>query len=72
MTDRLKILFAQQNPTVGDVAGNADLLRQARADGAEKGADLVVSSELMITGYPLIILGFLFSLLSISAITPKT
>ncbi len=52
MTDRLKILFAQQNPTVGDVAGNADLLRQARADGAARGADLVVSSELMITGYP--------------------
>ncbi|MCH8182134.1 MAG: NAD+ synthase [Proteobacteria bacterium] len=52
MTDRLKILIAQQNPTVGDVAGNADLLRRARAEGAALGADLVVSSELVITGYP--------------------
>ena len=52
MTDRLKILIAQQNPTVGDVAGNADLLRAARAEAAAAGADLVVSSELVITGYP--------------------
>ena len=52
MTDRLKILIAQQNPTVGDVAGNADLLRRVRTEGAALGADLVVSSELVITGYP--------------------
>ena len=52
MTDQLKILLAQQNPTVGDVAGNIGLLRRARAEGAAAGADLVVSSELIVTGYP--------------------
>ena len=52
MTDALTILLAQQNPTVGDVAGNADLLREARAKAAPSGADLVVSSELFLSGYP--------------------
>ena len=52
MTDRLKILLAQLNPTVGDLAGNTGLLRRARAEGAAAGADLVVSSELIVSGYP--------------------
>lgn len=50
MTDTLKIALAQLNPKVGDIAGNAALVREARA--AAKGADLVLFSELFIVGYP--------------------
>lgn len=52
MTDTLKIALAQLNPTVGDIGGNAGKLRAARADAAAAGADLVVTSELVICGYP--------------------
>jgi len=48
----LKIALAQLNPVVGDLAGNADKLRAARQQAARRGADLVVLSELFITGYP--------------------
>src|SRR5712691_2203614 len=50
--DRLAIAVAQLNPTVGDVAGNADKARAARAEAAAQGADLVVFPELFIAGYP--------------------
>ncbi|HEX6001714.1 MAG TPA: NAD+ synthase [Hyphomicrobiaceae bacterium] len=50
--DTLKIALAQLNPVVGDLAGNAAKLRAARAEAADKGADLVVYPELFITGYP--------------------
>jgi NAD+ synthase len=52
ITDTLKIALAQLNPTVGDLAGNADKLRAARVQAAAMGADLVVFPELFITGYP--------------------
>ncbi len=52
MTDVLKIALAQLNPCVGDLAGNAELLRLARAEAAAAGADLVLTSELMLVGYP--------------------
>jgi NAD+ synthase len=48
----LTIAFAQVNPIVGDVAGNAALVRRARDEGAAQGADLVVFSELVLVGYP--------------------
>jgi NAD+ synthase len=50
--DRLAIAVAQVNPIVGDVAGNADKARRARATAAADGADLVVFPELYISGYP--------------------
>ncbi len=50
MTDRLSIAIAQIDPTVGDVAGNADRIRRARAEA--EGADLVVFPELVLSGYP--------------------
>ena len=50
MTDRLSIAIAQIDPTVGDVAGNADRIRRARAKAG--GADLVVFPELVLSGYP--------------------
>ena len=52
MTHELKIALAQINPTVGDVAGNLALLRKARATAAAKGADLVLTTELVMSGYP--------------------
>src|SRR5438477_6803739 len=50
--DRLAITIAQLNPIVGDIAGNADRARSARAKAAAHGADLLVLSELFICGYP--------------------
>src|SRR5438105_8318222 len=47
--DRLAIAVAQLNPTVGDIAGNAEKVRHARA--LAKDADLVVFPELFISGY---------------------
>ncbi len=52
MTDSLRIVLAQLNPVVGDIAGNAGRLETARAEAAAKGADLVVFPELFICGYP--------------------
>ena len=49
-TKSLKIIMAQLNPTVGAVAANADLLRACRASHAD--ADVIVASELFLTGYP--------------------
>ena len=52
MSKNLKILAAQLNPVVGDIAGNLVLARAAHADATAKGADLVVLSEHFILGYP--------------------
>ncbi|HYY37575.1 MAG TPA: nitrilase-related carbon-nitrogen hydrolase, partial [Xanthobacteraceae bacterium] len=51
-TDRLAVAIGQLNPTVGDITGNADKARRARADAARAGADLVALSELFLSGYP--------------------
>src|SRR5437660_8496437 len=50
--DRLAIALAQLNPTVGDVAGNAEKVRRARVIAADQGADLIIFPELFIAGYP--------------------
>ena len=52
MPDQLRIAFAQINPIVGDVQGNADKVRAARAEAAKQGADLVLFGELVLAGYP--------------------
>ncbi|ADZ71171.1 NAD+ synthase [Polymorphum gilvum] len=52
VTDRFRLAVAQLNPVVGDVAGNAELVRQARARAAAEGAHLVLCSELVLAGYP--------------------
>jgi NAD+ synthase len=50
--DVLRIAVAQLNPTVGDIAGNLAKAREARADAARQGADLVLYTELFLAGYP--------------------
>jgi NAD+ synthase len=50
--DTLAIAVAQLNSTVGDIAGNAAKVREARAIAAAQGADIVVFPELFIAGYP--------------------
>ncbi|CAN5801032.1 NAD+ synthase [soil metagenome] len=48
----MRIALAQLNPTVGDVTANAAALATAYAAAVAGGADLVVSGELGLTGYP--------------------
>ena len=49
MADSLCIALAQTDPTVGDIDGNADLIRAVRA---ATDAHLAVFSELVLSGYP--------------------
>lgn len=51
MTDRLRIALAQLNPTVGAIAQNLELAKQTLADAAGQGADILLFSELFLTGY---------------------
>src|SRR5881409_3668439 len=48
----MKIGFAQINPTVGDLKGNCELILGAYERLAAAGAELVLTPELAITGYP--------------------
>jgi NAD+ synthase len=50
--DIIRIAVAQLNPVVGDIAGNLVKAREARADAARHGADLVLFTELFLAGYP--------------------
>jgi NAD+ synthetase len=48
----VKIGFAQLNPTVGDLQGNFDKIVASYERLAAAGADLVLTPELAVTGYP--------------------
>src|SRR5437773_3931745 len=48
----MKVGFAQLNPTVGDLRGNFEKIVGAYERLAAAGAELVVTPELAITGYP--------------------
>ena len=48
----MKIALAQLNPTVGDLDGNAELVRKAADQAESAGADILVATELVISGYP--------------------
>ncbi|MGZ5925338.1 MAG: NAD+ synthase [Rhizomicrobium sp.] len=50
MTGRFRIALAQLNPVMGDIAGNLKRARDARARAPD--ADVILFSELFITGYP--------------------
>ena len=47
----LAIAMAQLDPTVGDIAHNVRKLREAHAEAARQGADLMVATELGVSGY---------------------
>ncbi|KKB10236.1 NAD+ synthase [Devosia chinhatensis] len=51
MTDQLRIALAQLNPKVGDLPGNLELGRAALHQAQDVGADILMLSELFITGY---------------------
>ncbi|MEL4373930.1 NAD+ synthase [Brucella cytisi] len=48
----LRIAVAQLNPIMGDIAGNLTKARAARAEAARMKADLILFTELFISGYP--------------------
>jgi NAD+ synthase (glutamine-hydrolysing) len=48
----VRLALCQMNPTVGDIAGNAALIRAGIAGARAGGADLVLFGELAVTGYP--------------------
>ncbi len=48
----MRVGIGQLNPTIGDFAGNVEKLRKAYRQCVEAGADLVVTPELAIPGYP--------------------
>ena len=48
----LRVALAQVNPTVGDLSGNAALIKDYYARAADAGADVVAFPELAVTGYP--------------------
>jgi NAD+ synthetase len=52
MGNTVKIAIAQINCTVGDLAGNCDKIVQFCERAREAGADLVLTPELSICGYP--------------------
>ncbi len=52
IVNRLVIALAQISSIVGDIDGNCQRLREARARSAEFGADILLAPELFISGYP--------------------
>jgi NAD+ synthase (glutamine-hydrolysing) len=49
---QIRIALAQINPTLGDLAANADLISKYASDAANAGAVIVVYPEMIVTGYP--------------------
>ncbi len=49
----LRLALAQVNPTVGDLDGNARVIREYTARAVAAGADLVAFPEMVLTGYPI-------------------
>ncbi|MGB3911645.1 MAG: NAD+ synthase [Pseudolysinimonas sp.] len=50
---RLRLALAQSNPIVGDFAGNTDKLLAAAHEAWDAGADLLLTGEMTISGYPI-------------------
>ena len=49
---QLRLALAQVDPTLGDLTGNAALVRRWAAKARDAGADLVAFPEMVLTGYP--------------------
>ncbi|WP_114377288.1 NAD+ synthase [Elioraea thermophila] len=52
MAERLRLALAQLDPHLGAITANGDKILAARARAAAEGADLVLTPELSIAGYP--------------------
>jgi NAD+ synthase len=52
MPNTLRLAIAQINPHLGQIEDNLALIRAARAEAADMGADLLVTPEFSIAGYP--------------------
>ncbi len=63
---QLRLALAQVNATVGDLAGNADLVVEHCKASVEQGVHLIVFPEMMLTGYPLEDLAMRLSLIRAS------
>lgn len=61
MANLLRLALAQVNPTVGDFAGNAQIVADATHAAAQAGAHVVVFPEMVISGYPVEDLALRFS-----------
>jgi len=48
----IRVAVAQINPTVGDLKGNVRMIRERLAQAKAAGANVMVTPELAITGYP--------------------
>ncbi|WP_458791176.1 NAD+ synthase [Yoonia sp. MH D7] len=51
MSDHFRLTIAQLNPTVGDLAGNAALAKDAWQQAKAANADMIALPEMFITGY---------------------
>lgn len=48
----MKIAIAQLNPTIGDICGNSNLILEAAKQAQIEGANLLLTPELSLLGYP--------------------
>ncbi|MEG4318421.1 MULTISPECIES: NAD+ synthase [unclassified Microcoleus] len=48
----MKIAIAQLNPTIGDIFGNSNLILEAAKKAQVEGANLLLTPELSLSGYP--------------------
>ena len=49
---KLRVALAQVNPTVGDLVGNAAMIKEGVATAAAQGAQIAIFPEMVLTGYP--------------------
>jgi NAD+ synthase (glutamine-hydrolysing) len=50
---RLRLALAQSNPIVGDFSGNTDKIVAAAREAWERGADVLLTGEMALSGYPI-------------------
>lgn len=50
---RLRLALAQSNPIVGDFSGNTEKIVAAAREAWERGADILLTGEMSISGYPI-------------------
>ena len=52
MDKAISIALAQLNPHLGNITGNRDKLIEARQQAAKAGAEIIVTPEMYLSGYP--------------------